>query len=101
MLLRNPNWFNSFVDNVIVEGNALGGLTAAFAASGEYAVKSQSGKWSIPSNDPTGYLGNLSGPLQLGAVFRRNRAMSNTKIAIDGSRYYLSTFQFRFGLLHV
>ena len=82
----NPNWYNAFIDNRILEGNALGGLTAAFAASGQYAAKSgESGEWAIPSNDPTGYLGNLSGPLQLGAVFRRNSAMSNTIIAIDGS----------------
>jgi hypothetical protein len=82
----NPNWFNQFIDNNIVEGNALGGLTAAFSATGQYAVKSEtSGEWSIPSNDPTGYLGNLSAPLQIGVVFRRNSAMSNTKIVIDGS----------------
>ena len=83
----NPNWFNLFVDNVILEGNALGGLTAGFAASGAFAVKSETngGDWSIPSHDPTGYLGNLSAPLQLGAVFRRNIAMSNTRITIDGS----------------
>ena len=83
----NPNYFNTFVDNRILEGNALGGLTAAFAASGAYAVNSgpPSHEWQIPSNDPTGYLGNLSGPLQVGAVFRRNTGMSSTKIVIDGS----------------
>ena len=82
----NPNWFNLFVDNTVLEGNALGGLTAVFAASGSFAVKSEAdGTWSIPSNDPTGYLGNLSGPLQVGAVFRRNTAVSNTKVVIDGS----------------
>lgn len=83
----NPNWYNLFVDNRVLEGNALGGLTAEFAASGSYSVRSgASGEWSIPSNDPTGYLGNLSGgALQLGAVFRRNNAMSSTRIVIDGS----------------
>jgi hypothetical protein len=82
----NPNWFNLFVDNSVLEGNALGGLTAAFAANGQYAVKSEeSGRSTVPSNDPTGCVGNLSGPLQVGAVFRRNTAMSNTKIVIDGS----------------
>jgi hypothetical protein len=80
----NPNYFNTFVDNQILEGNALGGLTAAFAASGTYSVRSEtSGEWQIPSNDL--YLGNLSGPLQVGAVFRRNSAMSNAKVFIDGS----------------
>lgn len=82
----NPNYFNTFVDNQILEGNALGGLTAAFAASGSYAVKSEtSGQWKIPSNDPTGYLGNLSGPLMVGVVFRRNSAMSNSRMVVDGS----------------
>jgi hypothetical protein len=80
----NPNYFNTFVDNQILEGNALGGKHAAFAASGTYSVRSEtSGEWQIPSNDP--YLGNLSGPLQVGAVFRRNSAMSNTRLVVDGS----------------
>jgi hypothetical protein len=39
----------------------------------------------IPSHDPTGSPGTLSGPLQVGAVFRRNSGTSNTKIVIDGS----------------
>lgn len=79
----NPNWYNLFVSNTVLEGNALGGLTAAFSAGGEYAVK-WNGEWSIPSRDA--YLGNLTGgALNIGSVFRHNIGFSNTKVVVDGS----------------
>ena len=76
-----PNWFNIFADNQILEGNALGGKSARFAAGGSYDDLDH--KFGIPSQD--NYSGNLSGPLNVGVVFRRNHAKSNARFSIDGS----------------
>ena len=75
-----PNWYNYFADNNITEGNALGGKTATFNLGGGWAI----GEHGIPSGDA--YSGNLTGgPLNLGSVFRRNRALNNAKFVADGS----------------
>jgi len=75
-----PNWYNYFADNTITEGNALGGKTALFGLGGSYAV----GDAGVPSGDA--YCGNLTGgPLNLGSVFRRNTALNNARIRVDGS----------------
>ena len=68
-----PNWYNLFADNSILEGNALGGKTASFSAGGAIG----------PFTDA--YCGNFSGPLNLGAVFRRNRAHNNAGFVVAGS----------------
>ena len=83
-----PNWYNHFADNLITEGNGLGGLAATFTASGtfyveSFGVPSRVGQHDDGHSDP--YNGNLSGPLNIGYVARRNRCMSNSRFTVEGS----------------